>query len=130
MPIKGANERWSNYRDKLDPERVKQDLEKHRETMLAKQSQVFNDQATIEDLVKSCLADEDIATVHYPVYYCFARQVTPLKNRFGGGKGMMREVRILIDTWVARDCVESVLVKICFEVFGLNTEELKALKKK
>jgi hypothetical protein len=119
MPRKDAGERVTNYDIKLDPERVKQLLEKRKPSMLTKQEYKVTALSQIEDLVKASLADEDNVTVtEYPYYYDFARQIYRLHGHLPGGTAHDKEIRILVDVWVARKLNEGTLLRIVKEVFG------------
>jgi hypothetical protein len=119
MPRKGADERASNYALKLDPEHIKQILERRKSAMVGKQGYKAGNLAEIEDLVKATLADEaDVTITEYPYYYDFARQVYRLHSRLPGGTAHDKEIRILVDTWTARKLSEATLLKIVKEVFG------------
>ena len=120
MPIKGSEERTQNYLRKLNPERVKEQLEKRLDSMAAKQSDRIAQLATIEDGVKAILSHEDIPTMAYILYYDFARQVYAAQRRIGGGKGLVREVNLLTYKWHDRGASEEVLDKIRFGVFAIE----------
>lgn len=120
MPRKGANERIARYLLKLQPDRVKADLEAQRDHMAAAQSAAINELATIEDRVKGLLAEEDVPTVQYVWYHDFGREVYSLKAQFQGGKGLKREVDLLVYVWSERGASEDVLNRIALDLFGIG----------
>jgi hypothetical protein len=119
MSAKDPVQRLESYVLKLDPERVKQDLEKRRSGMLARQQEAIVALAEVEARVKAILASEDVPTIAYIYYYDFARQTFRLQRRLGGGNGLSKEVSLLIYKWKERTLQQSVLERIRDEVFSI-----------
>lgn len=46
-----------------------------------------------------------------------------MKENFGGGKGLVREVRVQVSNWTARGMDEAVLKKLAFEVFSIKLDD-------
>lgn len=65
MPTRSVIERIARYEAKLDPERIKQDIERLKPGMVAKQSDRIQRLVSMEDQVKGLLAGEDVPTVQY-----------------------------------------------------------------
>jgi len=119
MATKDPVQRLESYVLKLDPERVKQDLEKRRSGMLARQQEAISALTDVEARVKAILASEDVPTILYVYYYDFARETFRVQRRMGGGNGLSKEVTLLIYKWKERTLQESVLERIRDEVFSI-----------
>jgi hypothetical protein len=119
MPKKDAVQRMESYVLKLNPERVKQDLEKRQNGMLNRQREAIVALTDIEAKVKAVLASEDIPTILYVYYYDFARETFRLQRRLGGGNGLSKEVTLLIYKWKERTLQQRVLERIRDEVFSI-----------
>ena len=119
MATKDPVQRLESYVLKLDPERVKQDLEKRRSGMLARQQEAISALTDVEARVKAILAGEDVPTILYVYYYDFARETFRVQRRMGGGNGLSKEVTLLIYKWKERTLQESVLERIRDEVFSI-----------
>ena len=119
MPRKGAVKRVAMYKAKLQPERVKQDLEARRQEMIDAQELAISDLATMEDRVRGVLADQPVLVMDYLKYHNFSREVFRVQKNLGGGYALRLEVALLVAKYVARKCQESVLVKIRNDVFAI-----------
>ena len=53
-------------------------------------------------------------------YHNFSREVFRVQKNLGGGYALTHEVALLVAKYVARKCLESVLVNIRNDVFGIE----------
>jgi len=119
MPKVHGETRAKRYRDKLIPERVKEDLERKKDEMVAEQARRAAEMAELENKVRGVLGDEPVMALDYIKYYDFTREVYKAKTRYGGGYALAHEVQILMDKWVARQAVKRILEKVRDELFGI-----------
>jgi hypothetical protein len=120
VPKKSALQRLKNYQNKLTPEGVKQALDIKIDDMRQRQRATVEELVEIEEHVQSVLAGEDVTVIQYPFYHDFARQLYRLKKKYLGGKGLLKEVELLIYIWTERELDDKVLRKIKDEVFALK----------
>ena len=120
MPRKSADQRVEKYKNKLDPDWVKKQLEQNRDSMVTAQVSAAAKLAALELRVKAVLNDEDIVLFSHVLYLDFAREVYRLVERHFGGKGLTREVGIKVYDWKERGGSEPILKRIAYEVFGLT----------
>ena len=119
MPKVHGETRAKRYRDKLIPERVKEDLERKKDEMVAEQARRAAEMAELENKVRGVLGDEPVMALDYIKYYDFTREVYKAKTRYGGWYALAHEVQILMDKWVARQAVKRILEKVRDELFGI-----------
>jgi hypothetical protein len=120
MPKTYGESRSRRYRERLNPERIKEDLEHKKDQMIAEQARTAARLAEIENLVRGVLGDEEVISIDYVKYYNFAREVYKCQERLSGGYALRQEVQILVDKWVARNAVKRILEKIRNEVFSIS----------
>ena len=134
MPYKGPTKRIENYRDKLNPTRVKEDIEQKKERMIAAQQEATNALVQVELAVRAVLADEDeVESLEFVWYYDFGRKIFKVTSQIGGGKPMNREAWRQVDYWQTRGCNRRVLLRILAEVFSVPLppgEDVTKLRKK
>ena len=119
MPLHGPGERITKYTEKLIPARVAEDLTTMKPAMVASETVIFNELASVEDRVKGILSGEAVNSILYPAYMAFAKEVWAKERNFGGGTALINEVSLMVYKWKTRGLSEPVLDKIRTEVFGL-----------
>ena len=120
MPKSNGADRLANYAAGINPDRIREGLEKNKERMVTKQGEAIAALVQIEQLASEVLMGEDtVTTLQYLWYLDFARQVYGLKRRFSAGKPMENEAKNVALYWKARGCDLRVLNRILAEVFSL-----------
>jgi hypothetical protein len=120
MPRSNGVERLANYAAGINPDRIREDIEKRKGSMVTKQGEAIAALVQIEQLASEVLMSEDtVTTLQYLWYLDFARQVYGLKRRFQAGKPMENEAKYVALHWQARGCDLRVLNRILAEVFSL-----------
>jgi hypothetical protein len=111
-------DRIERYSNKMIPERIKEDFTTAKPGMVSKETAIFASQAAIEEQVKALLGDTATASILYPWYYAYAKQIDRL-HRHLSGTALVNEVALAVAKWKARGLVEANLIEIRDVVFGI-----------
>ncbi len=109
--------RWST---KFNAERLKTDIENLRPAMLASVQAVFPELVLMESQVKQVLDGKNVATIQYPFYLAFGRELWRLIRQQVSGPSLAREAAVLVDKWKARGLSQAILEAIRSEVFSIS----------
>lgn len=109
--------RWST---KFNAERLKTDIENLRPAMLAAVQAVFPVLVLMESQVKQVLDGKSVATIQYPFYLAFGRELWRLTQQQISGPSLAKEAAVLVDKWKARGLSQAVLEAIRSEVFNIG----------
>ena len=115
-----VTKRIDNWDTKYNTERIKAVLDEKRPSMLAHVESVFVSIDQMETQVKQVLDLQGVATIHYPYYLGFGREVWSLQQKGVSGESLAIEVAVLIDKWVARGLTQSVLETVRTDVFNVS----------
>lgn len=112
-------QRFSKWDAKFDTERVKAILDDLRPGMLVEAQVVFDNIATMEAEVKQVLDGSGIATIMYPFYLAYGRELFRLQRNGISGESLALEAQVLLNKWVARGLTQSVLEAVRTQVFNI-----------
>ena len=70
--------------------------------------------------VRQVLCSHGVATMHFPYYHAFSRELGRLNRGELSAESRQRELAAYVAKWVARGLVQSVLVEIAKTVFDLE----------
>jgi hypothetical protein len=104
---------------KFNPTRIKEVLEQLRPNMLANVQATFPEIVAMETQVKQVLDGEGVATIDYPFYLSFGREMWRLQRAGISGDSLAREAQVLIQKWVGRGLAQPVLEVIRTQVFNI-----------
>ncbi len=114
-PASRRLEKWdNNFSGDVLSERMKNYKDKMREQL----SNIFPLQETLENEVKTILAEAGTSTVLNPAYLNFGREVLKLCQKFSGGQ-LINAVDVVLNKWVARALDRDILERIRNTVFAL-----------
>ena len=111
--------RIANWNAKYDTTRIKATLDAMRPNMLANVSAVFPMIAAMELQVKQVCDGAGVATIQYPFYLNFGREIWALTRREVSGESLCKEAAVLVAKWKARGLTEAVLQAIRTDVFNV-----------
>lgn len=109
--------RWST---KFNTERLKTDIDNLRPAMLAAVQAVFPELVLMESQVKQVLDGLSVATIQYPFYLAFGRELWRLTRQQISGPSLAKEAAVLVDKWKARGLSQAVLEAIRSQVFNIG----------
>ena len=115
-----VTKRIDNWDVKFDTERIKAILDAKRPSMLQHVQSVFVSLDQMETQVKQCVDGLGAATILYPFYLDFGREVWSLQQKGISGASMAEECATLIAKWVSRGLSMSVLEAIRTDVFNVS----------
>jgi len=115
-----VTKRIDNWDTKYNTERIKAVLDEKRPSMLQHVQSVFVDIDQMETQVKQVLDLQGVATIMYPFYLNFGREVWSLQEKGVSGESLAVECAVLIAKWVARGLTLSVLEAIRTGVFNVS----------
>ena len=118
MPI-DPTKRIDNWNTKYNLERVNAILTEKRPKMLQNVASVAPLIAAMELQVKQVCDGAGVATIQYPFYLCFGREMWALTRKDISGESLAQEAAILIAKWVARGLQQPVLQAIRTDVFNV-----------
>ena len=118
MPVKPSPDRIYNYDLKYNTETIKQQLDKRRERMLAKQTEAQVALADLEDRAKVVLGAQGAPTYAYPAYLNYCRELWKKARKFHD-QTLAKEAIVLQDKWTARELKKGILEVLRKEVFGI-----------
>jgi len=111
--------RITKWQVKTDPAKVQAVLAGLRDMMTNSVNAVFPELVQLETETKQVLDGEGIATIQYPFYLDFARELFRLRKRGISGSSLQREVQVLMAKWTDRGLAAPVLEKIRTQVFDV-----------
>jgi hypothetical protein len=112
--------RIANWNAKYNTERIKATLDDKRPAMLASVTAVFPMITAMELQVKQVCDGAGVATIQYPFYLNFGREIWALSRREVSGESLAKEAAVLIAKWKARGLTEAVLQGIRTDVFNVS----------
>ena len=112
--------RIANWNAKYNTERIKATLDDKRPAMLASVTAVFPMITAMELQVKQVCDGAGVATIQYPFYLCFGREMWSLIRKDISGESLAKEAAVLIAKWKARGLTEAVLQGIRTDVFNVS----------
>ena len=111
--------RIAKWNAKYDTTRVKAILDEMRPTMLANVTAVYPMITAMELQVKQVCDGAGVATIQYPFYLNFGREIWALTRREVSGESLCKEAAVLAAKWKARGLTEAVLQAIRTDVFNV-----------
>jgi hypothetical protein len=121
MPKKTSIKRSANYAYRLNPERIKVDLEFKRQDMINRQTSATEELFKVEERTRSVLASETtVYSIDLPNYFAAAKELWAKQNKLEGGAQLDNEAAVVIAKWAMRGLEERILVRIRDEVFSIN----------
>jgi len=119
MPI-DPTKRINNWNEKYNLERVNAILTEKRPTMLQNVGSVTPLITAMELQVKQVCDGAGVATIQYPFYLCFGREMWSLVRSDISGESLAKEAAVLVAKWKARGLTEAVLQGIRTDVFNVS----------
>jgi len=119
MPVKPPNERLENYDLKFDSEVIKQQTDKRRARMLAKQQEAQAELCSLETRCKELLGAMGVQPHLYIAYLNFCREVWKKTRQFTG-RTLEQEAMVIQGKWEARELKPEVMDRLRHEVFTLK----------
>ncbi len=117
--MKGAIYRAQKYDAKYSPANLTRDLTVKLPKMTERFTAVTPMLVAKETAVKQVCDGAGVATISYPFYLCFGRELFALSRREISGESLAVEAALLIAKWVGRGLTQSVLVDIRNGVYGI-----------
>ena len=115
-----VTKRIDNWDTKYNTERIKAVLDEKRPSMLAHVQSVFVSIDQMETQVKQVCDLQGVATIHYPYYLGFGREVWSLQQKGISGESLAVECAVLAAKWVARGLNLAALEAIRTGVFNVS----------
>jgi len=112
--------RIARWNTKYNTERIKAVLDEMRPTMLANVTATFPLITAMELQVKQVCDSSAVATIQYPFYLNFGREMWALTRKDISGDSLALEAQILLTKWVARGLTQAVLQDIRSQVFNVS----------
>ena len=111
--------RIAKWNAKFNTERIKATLDDMRPTMLQNVTAVFPLITAMELQVKQVCDSAGVATIQYPFYLNFGRELWALSRKDISGESYAQEAAILVTKWTARGLTQAVLQAIRTDVFNV-----------
>jgi hypothetical protein len=73
----------------------------------------------MEQQVKQVCDGSGVATIQYPFYLCFGRELWSLSRKDISGESLAKEAAVLITKWTARGLTQAVLQAVRTQVFNV-----------
>ena len=115
-----VTKRIDNWDTKYNTERIKAILDEKRPSMLQHVQSVFVSIDQMETQVKQTCDAQGAATILYPFYLNFGREVWSLQQKGISGESLAIECSTLIAKWVSRGLSLAVLEAIRTQVFNVS----------
>jgi len=112
--------RIAKWNAKFNTERIKGVLDDLRPSMAASVQAVFPLLVSMETQVKQVLDGQGVATIDYPFYLSFGREVWRLLRQEVSGESLKQEVAVLVTKWAARGLELPVLQAVRDDVFNVG----------
>lgn len=119
MSVKPSSERVENYDLKFNSEVIKQQIDRRRERMLAKQQEAQAAICAMETKCRELLGAMGVQTHLYIAYLNFCREVWKKARRFSG-RTLEQEAMVIQGKWEARELKPEVMDRLRHEVFTLS----------
>jgi hypothetical protein len=100
-------------------DRIKAALDDKRPAMLSRVTGVVPALAAIESQVKQVLDGLGVATIQYPFYLDFGRELWRMRDQDISGESAAMEADVLLQKWVTRGLTQAVLEAIRTQVFNI-----------
>ena len=110
--------RIENWTAKVTPERTATQVTPQLSSIKQNAAFVMNDIVQMETQVRQVLNGAGVATIQYPFYLCFGREMWSRIRSGIDGESLAKEAAILIAKWKARGLTEAVLQGIRTDVFN------------
>jgi hypothetical protein len=110
--------RIENWTAKVTPERTATQVTPQLSSIKQNAAFVMNDIVQMETQVRQVLNGAGVATIQYPFYLCFGREMWSRIRGGIDGESLAKEAAILIAKWKARGLTEAVLQGIRTDVFN------------
>ena len=117
--MKGAIYRAQKYDAKYTPANLTRDLTVKLPKMTQRFAAVTPMIVANETAVKQVCDGAGVATIQYPFYLCFGREMWALNRREISGESLAKEAAVLVAKWKARGLTEAVLQAIRTDVFNV-----------
>ena len=111
--------RIAKWNAKFNTERIKATLDDMRPTMLQNVTAVFPLITAMELQVKQVCDSAGVATIQYPFYLNFGRELWALSRKDISGESLALEAAVLVTKWTARGLTQPVLQAIRTDVFNV-----------
>jgi hypothetical protein len=111
--------RIAKWNAKFNTERIKATLDDMRPTMLQNVTAVFPLITAMELQVKQVCDSAGVATIQYPFYLNFGRELWALSRKDISGESYAQEAAIMVTKWTARGLTQAVLQAIRTDVFNV-----------
>ena len=111
--------RIAKWNAKFNTERIKATLDDMRPAMLANVTAVFPLITAMELQVKQVCDSAGVATIQYPFYLNFGRELWALSRKDISGESLALEAAVLVTKWTARGLTQPVLQAIRTDVFNV-----------
>jgi len=118
MPIDPVR-RVSNWDAKFKTDRIKAALDDKRDAMFSRVTAVVPALAAMEQQVKQVLDGLGVATIQYPFYLDFGRELWKMRDHEISGESAAMEADVLLKKWVQRGMTQAVLEAIRTQVFNI-----------
>jgi hypothetical protein len=114
------------YADGINPERIREDLENRKESMVANAARAFRELDRLTVLVKKLLDSKGVSCMERVPYHAFARELSKLKRRLVFGSLLDKEATIVQTKWEMRGLDPKVLSLIRTEIVQILKPEAVA----
>jgi len=115
-----VTKRIDNWDTGFNTERIKAILDEKRPAMLQRVQSVFVSIDQMETQVKQCIDGLGAATILYPYYLDFGREVWSLQQKGISGVSLQEACATQIAKWVSRGLSLSILEAIRSDVFNVS----------
>lgn len=119
--VRDASRRAAKYARKVDPDAIRSRFAQLKEEMEEQVSLVAQELVTVENTVKSVLADNNISTVFYPMFLSYGKELYGISRKHIGGTKEL-EAKICYEKWKARG-LQSIVLKAIADALGFDTSE-------
>jgi hypothetical protein len=115
--------RIERYADGINPERIREVLERKRESMIANALLAFEELDRLTVLVKQLLDSKGVSCMQRVFYHAFAGELSKLKRRLIFGSVLDKEATIVQTKWEMRGLDPKVLSDIRTEIVQILKPE-------
>jgi len=116
MPI-DPTKRIENWTRKTEPSRTAAIVTTRIPSMKENANGTFNSIVAMETQVRQELNGAGVATIQYPFYLCFGRELWALQRRGVSGESLSVECAVLLAKWVAQGLSSALLQAVRTNVF-------------
>ena len=118
--VKQSKYRKEKYEKGVDPEVIRAKFAAQKDSMVEQETKYLGTIEGVEKMVKELVEAEGVPTIQVAQYINFGREMWSLSNKFGGATAQ-RKAQSLVDKWVGRGLVGSLLITIA-QLFGITPE--------